>query len=115
MSKRSLIACSFTPACFHQERSKSSMSVSTGVNSLMSNQIRRGRLRSGGFRGGSGEEAAGEMRLGHPAHADPVGRLAESEAAVDRQRVDLVEGALHDQAQAIVDLILAPEVRLDVL
>src|SRR5687768_5427680 len=106
MEKRSLIACSLTPACFHHDRSKSRMSMSCWVSSAMPVRLVRrpltmvdlARLASNRWSEPSlsddfgrhlWEQASGEVCLGDPADSDPVGRLAHREAFVGGHRVHL--------------------------
>src|ERR687896_1382582 len=151
MSKRSLIACSFTPACFHHERSKSRICASRwdsappsadasaappaspipSCGSLMPFRVVGRSGRSVDFRrdlgGGSTntansqhtpclrEQPSGEMRLGNAADTDPVRGLPHGQVLRLAEVVDVLESAVHDLVQAIVNLFLIPEIRLDVL
>src|SRR5680860_113432 len=106
MSKRSLIACSLTPACFHHDRSKSRMSMSCSLSCALSPVLSIMKLRVAGARPRAadlGEQAAGEMGLGHTADPDPVSSLAHGQVLCLGEVVNSFEAPFHDQPETIVD------------
>src|SRR5664279_4854163 len=133
MSNRSRIACSLGPAKVHHRRSKARISSSLSESPAVAGarlgsaeaasipaSLRRSTplsFTSGPARRryGSGVEAAGAMGLGHPADADHLSRGTQRHAPLGGQLRHLGVGPFHELAQPDIDLVLGPEVRLQVL
>src|SRR3954470_2139988 len=141
MSNSSRIACSLAPANFHHWRSKARIARSRSDSSPVTGEAPGSapaisiansralrcasnlhRCHSGtdrrqihaGHGKASGVEAAGAVRLSDAADADHLGRRTQRDALLARERGPLVVGPLHDLLQPVVDLVLAPPVRLQV-
>src|SRR3954454_9324380 len=145
MSNRSRIACSLAPAYFHHWRSKARISRSrrlrpsaSGWAELRASAASISPPRSGRWSTseypvnhtdvihdipGTPGDPSGRSRIEHahaacvrdPAHPDHLGRGPHRHLALGRERGDLGVGALDQHLEPLVDLVLAPEVGLQVL
>src|SRR5438270_9870285 len=125
MSNASRTARSFEPPCFHQLRSNARISRSRSVSCNGASgcstvppwpdRVILPYAAEGFWDGGSGVKPAGEVGFCDSSDAERQRRQSQSHVLLLRERGRCVERRRHNVAKLAVYLVLAPEVRLDVL